>query len=307
MAESNRQLAGRKRKKAGEEKPPIVQLSSAQLCGCLKCWKTAVIRSPNRRSARLAAKKPKRAGGGAALDHELQPMKNSFVYEGQTLDEVVACSADGRHMFVFTNQMDLLVVDLLLCTQKLMKPQRVWDRRMFVWAFVALSNTAILLAGCEANDRDGHDELHLLRFGVDSEQYERTLLDNCLPDDSRIWAITEISGQDVDLKRLVVGHFDPIVFCRLDVDEARMVVDDTIDVPEVPGPPAGRELEGPFFFAQLSKDGRKLYTLDALRPDTSYAYSFEEKKWAEEKLQGMSSDRRINVLDFNQKAGRPLH
>jgi hypothetical protein len=123
MAEPVRRRSYRKRTQAPEEEASIVQLSFAELCGCAKCWKTAVLRPLARPSGGKKAKQT----GGETTDHERQDAANSFVYEGRgvrlpptssphsrvfQLSSKLGCSADGRYAFAFTHAHDLLIVDI---------------------------------------------------------------------------------------------------------------------------------------------------------------------------------------------------
>ncbi|KAI6230348.1 hypothetical protein M3Y99_01070500 [Aphelenchoides fujianensis] len=137
MAEASGHSTDRKRK-ATVAKSPIEQLSSADLCGCAECWKTAVCRSFGRRSARLAAKKHK-------LGHERQCSMDSAVYDaGDEELEVLVPSADGRYLYVSTNANDFLLVDTLRNEQKLLKPRTTWSPGRFVVDLVAVNSTTIL-------------------------------------------------------------------------------------------------------------------------------------------------------------------
>lgn len=93
----------------------IVQLASSQFCACAGAWKSAFC--PLHRPARRDSK------GGLTLSsvvyegHEVHSAAHSSSTRFQ-LSSDACCSLDGRHLFVFTDKRDLLLVDLFRNTHK---------------------------------------------------------------------------------------------------------------------------------------------------------------------------------------------
>ncbi|KAI6226299.1 hypothetical protein M3Y99_01308700 [Aphelenchoides fujianensis] len=170
--------SSRKRAPAAEEadeEPLIVQMSGARPTGCATCWTSTEM---PRLSARLAVKKPKRAvvqRQTEGLEGEPPIGVNEFVYKtcGLRSPSYARFSPDARYMYAFTNDLNLLVIDLFHGTQKIFKAPEGRKNR-YIGYFVPLNAPTILLMSKvygSSNEADSM-ELELLRIGECGDVFE---------------------------------------------------------------------------------------------------------------------------------------
>ncbi|KAI6223019.1 hypothetical protein M3Y99_01471300 [Aphelenchoides fujianensis] len=181
MASSSRKRAVDAAEDADEE-PLIRQLSSARPVGCAMCW------NPSRQTAQTAKKKPKMKTLKESPADE-QPIGSSeFVYQTCGLDEDLRFSPDGRHMYTFTKDGSLLVVDLFHGKQKIFKSPKGRKERGISY-FVALNSTTVLLLSmAEGGRRDAdYAELELLRLSEHRDVFEAVLLERTKNAPLRTW------------------------------------------------------------------------------------------------------------------------
>ncbi|KAI6233967.1 hypothetical protein M3Y99_00850000 [Aphelenchoides fujianensis] len=215
MASSSRKRAVDAAEEADEE-PLIRQLSSARPVGCAMCW------NPSRQTAQTAKKKPKMKTLKESPADEQPIGSNEFVYQTCGLDEDLRFSPDGRHMYTFTKDGSLLVVDLFHGKQKIFKSPKGRKGRGISY-FVPLNPTTILLLSmAEGGRRDAdYAELELLRLSEHRDVFEAALLERTKNAPFRTFIFAEIGGQ-TDVKGAVLGKHGTLHFCRLNVDEGRM-------------------------------------------------------------------------------------
>ncbi|KAI6175170.1 hypothetical protein M3Y99_01987500 [Aphelenchoides fujianensis] len=257
---------------------PIVQLSSKQLCGCAKCWKTAVL-SPR---YHLAVKKPKQTAVVIAQpDHKRQGSKNSFVYDMHEILDQYTVSTDGRYLYVFTTGHHLLIVDLTRNEQTIMKPLKPFEST--VMTYVVVNSTTIVASTCH---EDGGGEVLLLRLDASADLYDYTRLFED-PHGVPTFVLTEINGREVDVKRTVLQGFDGFVFLRVDIDKPEANVEHTAELPE------GVENS---FYTHMSDDGREMFVIDEEDPKTLHVYKPQQEQWSKEKLGGADVGPKINIM-----------
>ncbi|KAI6185152.1 hypothetical protein M3Y99_01954900 [Aphelenchoides fujianensis] len=252
------------------------------MCGCSECWTTVVWGPLADCSPRPAAKQRKLKEVISALPgHKWQESKNLFVFQTYGYSENFTWSPNGRYMYNFSKKLDLMIVDLLRRTFKPLKPRTEWYRSPELIDVVFVGPFAILVSiYIEDGDRD---ELHLLRLTKEGDDYERILLHRAYDRGLSAFALVEITGEGVEVKRAVAhcGSDGPMIFLMVAIDEARAVVVDNVV-------PPFHQTEEREFVAVMSADGRQLLAIREDAPHVLQVYSLAERKWTRRELDGRS-------------------
>ncbi|KAI6216573.1 hypothetical protein M3Y99_01812200 [Aphelenchoides fujianensis] len=182
----------------------IVQLPSVRQCECPMCWT-----------------KP----WSVPRDHLLQNTTKSVVYEEHnSLTGKMRCSKDGRYMFYLSRMKELHVVDLVRNSRQMLKPEQHWPFFHYIHDFVIVNSMTLLV---HVNYYDEVNALLLIRLRDADGIYERVLLHRLEDYSPASFVLTEISGQNVEVKRAVLnneGHCSRFVFLSVNIDEARAFV-----------------------------------------------------------------------------------
>ncbi|KAI6230299.1 hypothetical protein M3Y99_01076400 [Aphelenchoides fujianensis] len=174
------------------------------------------------------------------------------------------------------------------CSQdgRLLKPLEDWGSDEKIRDLFVVNWTTILVS---TSSGEYTSRLHVCRLRVDEGAYEHSLLftHNCQRFVS--FALVEITGREVDVKRAVLGDECALVFLRVDVDEPRATLDHD--------PYLHHFMNGAFFASHWSADGREVNAIRHYDATVLFTYSMERKKWSQGKLTG--SNQRL----FNHSCG----
>ncbi|KAI6226157.1 hypothetical protein M3Y99_01325300 [Aphelenchoides fujianensis] len=223
--------------------PSIVQLPSTRVCECPKCWK----------------------------ESDSRHAKSSVVYEGHNLHDEVRCSADGRYMYAFTLQSELLVADLLHNTRKLLQSGQKWRAHDEISEFLVVNSKTLLVRSL----RRGFVGLQLIRLREGGDRYERVRLYRSTRIGYPTFGFAEIRGENVDVKRAVLGNREDsgYLFFNVDIDQPQAEVDHR-----------NERFDTVFSSAQMSTDGREMYAVAPVTPNVLFVYSLEQQEWRMEPL-----------------------
>ncbi|KAI6225368.1 hypothetical protein M3Y99_01345600 [Aphelenchoides fujianensis] len=127
-----------------------------------------------------AVGEPNKADGLPASSSKEQRLEASTTVflETKELHPRVACSVDGRHAFFFVHySQELVIVDLMEKTQKILRPSRSWPHPDAIDEFLVVDANTLLVRTGSWIVHDPSTALRLVRFGDDAEEYEFSVKD----------------------------------------------------------------------------------------------------------------------------------
>ncbi|KAI6226339.1 hypothetical protein M3Y99_01303100 [Aphelenchoides fujianensis] len=199
----------------------------------------------------------------------------SVVYEEHnSLTGKMRCSTDGRYMFYLSRMKELHIVDLVRNTRQMLKPKQHWPFFHYIHDFVIVNSMTLLV---HVNYYDEVNALLLIRLRDADGIYERVLLHRLEDYSPASFALTEISGQNVQVERAVLnneGHCSRFVFLSVNIDEARAFVHHEATLNE----------DVNFLCAQMNSDGRELQAINDEDPTVLHVYSLGQRNWTREAL-----------------------
>ncbi|KAI6239785.1 hypothetical protein M3Y99_00529600 [Aphelenchoides fujianensis] len=171
-------------------------------------------------------------------------------------------SREARYLYAFSDEKELLIVNLLRNECKVVKPDTPWspsNHRAEDFLVVDLFTLVVL------ERYWNHLALYLIRFAADSDEYECRLLHRFPEGLTTVCIRLKLANGDV--RHAILGMWLAITFVRLDVVEGALELDHTTELPF-----------GDLISFSWSNDGRHSYTMQQWPERALHVYSVEEKK-----------------------------